>query len=182
MKNLQVSEFILKATHCPAGSQCRPIKTDPFPKQGTELKKNQAFSHGKTLTTLSQQTWIHNHVSISSAGIPFCHALISGRSWCWPNRKWDLGTRDWSYSLSQKKISDTALAFWECVKQIKHFENKKKCRDNVPCEKLVTTFGFSSGGTTCRMLQRQQWLVDLFDDEHYHNMLWQSLNSSTSSQ
>jgi len=36
-----------------------------------------------------------------------------------------MGTRDWSYSLSQKKISDTALALWEYVKQLKHFENKK---------------------------------------------------------
>ena len=56
MKNLQVSECILKSTRCPAGSQYRPIKTDPFPKQGTELKK-QAFSHGQTLTTLPQQTY-----------------------------------------------------------------------------------------------------------------------------
>ena len=37
-----------------------------------------------------------------------------------------MGTRDWSYSLSQKKVSYTALALWECVKQLKHFENKKK--------------------------------------------------------
>ena len=47
---------------------------------------------------------------------------------------------------------------------------------------FVTTFGCSSGGTTCPKLPRQHWLVDLFDDDHYHNMLWQSLNSSTSSQ
>lgn len=46
MKNLQVSECILKSTRCPKSSQYRPNKTDPFPKQGTELKKNQAFSHG----------------------------------------------------------------------------------------------------------------------------------------
>ena len=50
------------------------------------------------------------------------------------------------------------------------------------CENFVTTFGCSSGGTTCPMLQRQQWLVDFFDHEHYDNMLWQSLNSSTTFQ
>ena len=43
------------------------------------------------------------------------------------------------------------------------------------CENFVTTFGCSSGGTTCPMLQRQQWLVNLFDDEHYDDMLWQIL-------
>ena len=57
IKNLNVSECILKSTRCPAGSQYRPIKTDPFPKQGTELKKNQAFSHGRTLSTMPQQTY-----------------------------------------------------------------------------------------------------------------------------
>ena len=59
MKNLQVSECMhLKINRrCPKSSQCRPIKTDPFPKQETELKKNQAFSHCQTLTTLPQQTY-----------------------------------------------------------------------------------------------------------------------------
>ena len=57
IKNLKVSECILKSTRCSAGSQYRPIKTDPFPKQGTELKKNQAFSHGRTLSTMPQQTY-----------------------------------------------------------------------------------------------------------------------------
>ena len=58
IKNIKVSECILKSTRCPAGSQYRPIKTDPFPKQGTELKKkNQAFSHGRTLSTIPQQTY-----------------------------------------------------------------------------------------------------------------------------
>ena len=33
---------------------------------------------------------------------------------------------------------------------------KKKSRDHVRCEKLVTTFGCSGGGTSCPMLQRQQ--------------------------
>ena len=35
----------LKSTRCPEGSQYRPIETDPFPKQGTELKKkNRPFA------------------------------------------------------------------------------------------------------------------------------------------
>ena len=82
--SLKVLECILKSTRCPAGSQYRSIKTDPFPKQGTELlkKKKQAFSQGQTLTTLPQQTYESDNVSISSARIPFCHAQISGRSLC----------------------------------------------------------------------------------------------------
>ena len=36
-----------------------------------------------------------------------------------------MGTRDWSYLPSQKKVSYTTLALWECVKQLKHFEKKK---------------------------------------------------------
>ena len=43
------------------------------------------------------------------------------------------------------------------------------------CDNFLTTFRCSSGGTTCPMLQRQQWLVNLFDDEHYDDMLWQIL-------
>ena len=39
IKHLKVAECILKSTRCPAGSQYRPVKTDPFPKKGTELKK-----------------------------------------------------------------------------------------------------------------------------------------------
>ena len=58
IKNSKVSECILKSTRCSTGSQYRPIKTDPFPKQGTELlKKKQAFSQGQTLTTLPQLTY-----------------------------------------------------------------------------------------------------------------------------
>ena len=49
MKNLQVSECILKSTRCPTGSQCRPVKTDPFPKQGTGLKKTRPFPTVKHL-------------------------------------------------------------------------------------------------------------------------------------
>ena len=49
MKNLQVSECILKSTHCPAGSQCRPVKADPFPKQGTGLKQTRPFPTVKHL-------------------------------------------------------------------------------------------------------------------------------------
>ena len=123
---------ILKSKRCPKSSQYRPIKADPFHKQGTELKTKSGLSPlSNTYDIASTNIWIDNHASISSAGIPFCHAQISGRSWCWPNRKRDMSTRDWSYSLSQKKTSYTALALWECVKQLKHFENKKKCRDNV---------------------------------------------------
>ena len=58
IKNSKVSECILKSTGCPAGSQHRPIETDPFPKQGTELKeKKQAFSHGRTVSTMPEQTY-----------------------------------------------------------------------------------------------------------------------------
>ena len=64
--------------------------------------------------------------------------------------KRDLSTRDWSYSLSQKKISDTALALWEYVKQLKHFENKKK--------NVVTTLWQLSDN-----LRMFKWWYDLSD-------------------
>ena len=181
IKNLKVSECILKSTRCPAGSQYRPIKTDPFPKQGTELKKKAGlFPRSNTYHIASTNIWIDNHVSISSARIPFCHAQISGRSLCWPNRKRDLGKRDWSYSLLQEKVSYTALALWECVKQLKHFENKK----NV----LTTLWQLSAN------FQMFKWWYDLSDTSKaaviggpfwrwiYDNMLWQILNSLTFSQ
>ena len=53
IKNIKVSECILKSTRCPAGSQYRPIKTDPFPKQGTELKKTGLFSRSNTYDNAS---------------------------------------------------------------------------------------------------------------------------------
>ena len=180
-----MSECILKSTRCPAGSH-RPIKTDPFPKQGTELKKKKTglFSRSNTYDIASTNIWIDSHVSISSARIPFCHAQISGRSWCWPNRKRDLG---WVREIDhihyrKRKLVTLRLRCENVSNSLNISRTKRKCRDHVRCEKLVTSFGCSSGGTTCPMLQRQQWLVDLFDDKQYDNMLWQSLNSSTSSQ
>ena len=60
-----------------------------------------------------------------------------------------MGTRDWSYLLSQKKVSYTALALCECVKQLKHFENTKN---------VVTTLWQLSDN-----FQMFKWWYDLSD-------------------
>ena len=58
-----------------------------------------------------------------------------------------MNTRDWSYLLSQKKVGYTALALCECVKQLKHFENK---------ESVVTTLW-----ELCDNLRMFKWWYDL---------------------
>ena len=66
------------STRCPAGSEYRHIVKQILSlsrERSLKKKKKQAFSHGQTLTTLPQQTYeSDNHVSISSSGVPFCHA------------------------------------------------------------------------------------------------------------
>ena len=179
MKNLKVSACILKSTRCPAGSQCRPVKTDPFPKQGTELKKKPGL-FPRTVKHFRQ--CLSKHVNRQSCFNLVCRGpfvscanigtLINVLGADQTESR--MGTRDWSYLLSQKKVSYTTLALWECVKQLKHFEKKKMSWQR--CDNLrMFEWWYDLSDT-------QQWLVDLFDDEHYDNMLWQSLDSSTSSQ
>ena len=132
IKNLNVSECILKSTRCPAGSQYRPIKTDPFPKQGTELKKNQAFSHGRTLSTMPQQTYEQTIMFQSRLqGSPFVmrkYRDVLGadqiESGIWVREIDHIHYR-------KRKLVTNQLRCESVSNSLNISKTKKKCRDNV---------------------------------------------------
>ena len=135
IKTLKVLECILKSTRCPAGSQCRPIKTDPFPKQGTELKKNRPFPTVKHLRHClnKHMNWIIMFQS-RLQGSPFVMRKYRDVP-CNDQTESGIWVREMIiFTIAKESLWHCACVVGVC-QTTSTFRKQKKCRDNI-----VTTF------------------------------------------
>ena len=132
IKNLKVSECILKSTRCPAGSQYRPIKTDPFPKQGTELKKTRPFS-----TVEHFRQCLYKHMNRQSCFNLVCRgpfvSCVKYRDVLGADQtKSGIWVREIDHIHYRKRKLVTLRLRCESVSNSLNISRtKKKCRDNV---------------------------------------------------